>query len=392
MATGPEPILKYLDLLGIPWHSEGTGRIVASACCPIHSERTPSFKIYADGGAYCFGACDRSFRDVVDVIFWREFPADPSLRNAFARAKALNLYDGGAPTGQVTAHRESRRPNIEEVTALDILHHTSHEILLDAQWGAPGLGYLAGRGMRGPYFLAALKTVGFLPQRGGPLLAGRLRTALGQDWRSVARGLGILREDGSFSVIDRVLFFSVARGSALYYQGRTIHEHGLRYLSVARLEKVPYIPLPRAQARLPGTHVVEGPLDAFALAICGAYSLSRLGSHIPDDVEILTWQEPILGYFDHDPAHVAGQVPAGPAAERKLAEACQRLLMDYAPGWLPPGCKDPAKWLETVGPVTVLQQLERVHRWLHTHTRLASPSGWSPSDPMPSGRSAMSAD
>ena len=57
-------------------------------CCPLHEETTPSFRIYRDGGFYCFGACKTGG----DVIKFAQLVASLSFKEALAQCQfALGL-------------------------------------------------------------------------------------------------------------------------------------------------------------------------------------------------------------------------------------------------------------------------------------------------------------
>ena len=56
---GPMDITTILSHLQAVTGPDGEGRYLAR--CPQHDDRTPSLRVFADGGALCFGPCDRSW-------------------------------------------------------------------------------------------------------------------------------------------------------------------------------------------------------------------------------------------------------------------------------------------------------------------------------------------
>jgi len=57
------------DLIGVQVLPAGGGRY--KACCPIHKEKTPSFVIYPDNSAHCFG-CGAHPQNAIDFMMMKE--------------------------------------------------------------------------------------------------------------------------------------------------------------------------------------------------------------------------------------------------------------------------------------------------------------------------------
>ncbi len=86
-------------------------------CCPFHGERTPSLKLYEDGGWHCFG-CGRggSSIDFVMELFSLDF------RRAVVRLDldfSLNLTGARPSPGEASAVLERRRREREALKRLD---------------------------------------------------------------------------------------------------------------------------------------------------------------------------------------------------------------------------------------------------------------------------------
>jgi hypothetical protein len=84
---------EVLSKLGIDFNDKGSR---LSACCPFHSEKTPSFSVYKSSGHYhCFGCgADGSLADLIHKLSgksYREFTGNSNNYSTFTKPKEKQL-------------------------------------------------------------------------------------------------------------------------------------------------------------------------------------------------------------------------------------------------------------------------------------------------------------
>lgn len=333
-------IEHFLTQLGVPCTTFGNGTLRCR--CPVHEERTPSFHVYPDGHAHCFGGCPpgrNHFRDIVDLVRALYYPRDKTLSRAFAWARKQG-YVGASVT---------RPPTMVLDRSLSPLQQKA--LTLAAKWwhqqlsGSVGYRYMTQeRGVSGPCLGLALRHVGWVPGDLWDLLRLTERQ-LGAGGRTALRDLSILGRTGTNRLHDRLVFVSVHGGKPVHYQTRNLASGEYRQIfNPSGFAKAPFIPLPAHLSRVPGTRLVEGPTDALAFAAQGHFSVALLGSAIPPAEELLHYPQPLISYLDNEP-----EGRAGSRAREGLLRICLAAGIAVCEGRIPPGIKDPAEWIKQCG-------------------------------------------
>ena len=265
--------------------------------CPFHSEKTPSFTVSADKGAfYCFG-CGKGGGLIQFVMDVERLSFPEALRQLAERA-GIELEAERGPSDAI-----GRREYVELNTRIAA---TFHHLLRTGAEAAPARAYLQERGIGEPA-VADFK-LGWAPASSGWLLRflhGKQYSDrfLGQSGLFLARreaaGGGSPGLRGLFRA--RLMFpIASARGEVIAFGGRTLAGEGVpKYVNSA---ETPYFRkneqlfgLDRARALLrdarahaggtgdagaapPRVVVVEGYTDVIALASLGVPAVATLGT------------------------------------------------------------------------------------------------------------------
>lgn len=131
-----QPTLNFLrERYGVKFKM--TGDESGECCCPIHDEKTPSFKLYVHNdliGFHCFGGCNRDY-DVFNIIMERDGVRLPEAISTFKDYLKQNHisapkddipFKGAKPSDQSPAPTDS---DFEE--ELEFAANVYHEILLN---------------------------------------------------------------------------------------------------------------------------------------------------------------------------------------------------------------------------------------------------------------------
>jgi DNA primase len=284
------------------------------ACCPFHTEKSPSFHADDRKGRYhCFGC--KASGDHFTFLVEKEGLTFPEAVERLAA-------DAGMPVPQSTPEdeaREERRTSLYDVMELAAKHF---EAELRKDGGATARAYLEGRGLKG----AVLEEfrLGFAPDnRSG--LKGHLAAAGVSPEIMVEAGLVVTREDDPVSYDrfrGRIMFpIRDPRGRVIAFGGRALSsDQQAKYLNS------PETPLFHKGAVLynldrarKSAHeaaqiiAVEGYMDVIAMTRAGfENTVAPLGTALTEDQLRLLWRiapEPIL-CFDGDTAGLkaAGRV------------------------------------------------------------------------------------
>lgn len=297
------------------------------ACCPFHSEKTPSFKVNPDRGTWhCFGACQQggdafSFLMKRDGIgFWQ---AKVTL------ARSLNIAVPARGDAAQSDRREAARG------LLDLAALFYHHRLVAAPQGKAA-EYLASRRF-GPAEIETwmLGEAG----RGNELLAHL--TKMGADL-PLALEIGLLKEkDGKLSDFfwDRLMIPFIDAGQVSYLTGRSLSQS--KQYKYLHLPTSPWFkkPVYNGAARGKTLLIVEGPVDVWAAQALGgtdvaAVALMGLDVHNSTLERALRGRDRVLIATDAD---AAGQSKVGALALRVGVGLAQRLTWP---------AKDCAEWLE----------------------------------------------
>ena len=289
------------------------------ACCPFHSEKTPSFHVEGRRGFYhCFGCGAKG--DAVRFLMETERMSFREAVESLAREAGLSLPE---PTPQARAAERARRSLHELVDSAAQFFGAA----LAAPSGKAARDYIAGRELT-PDTVAKFR-LGYAP---GTRTA--LRDHLAKSGATVEEmetaGLVIRPEDNSPSY-DRFrnrLIFPIldGQGRVIAFGGRALAPDAQpKYLNspegpLFHKSSVLYnLAAARGASRQTGTLiVVEGYMDVIALDQAGLpHAVAPLGTALTEDHLALLWRlvpEPIL-CFDGD---AAGQRAATHAAHRAL--------------------------------------------------------------------------
>lgn len=294
------------------------GRMDFMALCPFHGEKTPSFHVMDDKGAYyCFGCGEKG-----DIFTFVQKTENLGFREALEKLAAEAGVALPAPNPEAKQQAERRQ------TLHDVLEAACawYEAQLKTQAGTAARDYFARRGLT-PATIARFR-LGFAPSG-----STGLKDAL------IARGFppelliegGLVRQpdDGRAPYDyfrDRVTFpIRDARGRVIAFGARTMGDAEPKYLNSPETplfhkgDTLFNLNLAREAAHKAGRVMVcEGYMDVIALDQAGiAEAVAPLGTALTEGQLEALWRlapEPIL-CFDGDKA---GQRAASRALDRAL--------------------------------------------------------------------------
>ncbi|MBB4286241.1 DNA primase [Roseospira goensis] len=344
------------------------------ACCPFHSEKTPSFHVYEDH-YHCYGCGAHG-----DVISFEMAAAGLSFAEAVEALASEAGLEVPKPDPQQRA-REVRAAGLGEVVEAACAFF---ERRLRLPEGRAALDYLHRRGLDDATI--ARFRLGYAPP-GGALRAHLRREGIADD-TLVEAGL-LRRPDDGRDPYDyfrgRVVFpIRDRRGQVVSFGGRVLGDAKPKYLNGPETElfhksRMLYgLAEARAAIRERGEVVVaEGYMDVIALSAAGfAQALAPLGTALTEAQIEALWTlapEPVL-CFDGDPA---GQRAAARALERALPLLGPGRSLRFA--LLPPG-QDPDDLIRERGPEAMravldaaLPLVELCWRTLRARHRLDTP-------------------
>lgn len=327
------------------------------ACCPFHSEKTPSFHVDDRKGRYhCFG-CQASgdhFRFVMET-------------EGLSFPEAVEKLAGEAGLAMPTPDPEAAKRHEARLKLHDVLElaATFFEQALQSRDGADALAYAERRGLDAA--LRATFRVGYAPDRRDALLT-YLQNRNVPVSAMVETGLVIQPEEPGRQPYDRfrgrlMVAIEDLRGRVVGFGGRVLGQGEPKYLNSPETEFFRKREmLFNAQRAREAAHrskrllLVEGYMDAIALHRAGfADVAASLGTALGEEQIALMWRmtdEPIL-CFDGDQAGVA-------AAHRTM----DRVLPLLKPGkslrflFLPQG-QDPDDFLAEHGPQVFAALLDK---------------------------------
>jgi DNA primase len=289
------------------------------ACCPFHTEKSPSFHADDRKGRYhCFGC--KASGDHFTFLVEKEGLSFPEAVERLAAEAGLPV-PASTPDDEA---REERRTSLYDVMELAAKHF---EAELHAATGAPARAYLEGRGLKG----AVLEDfrIGFAPDQRHRLKIRLAEAGITSEMMAEA-GLVITGDDIAVA-FDRFrgrIMFPIRdhRGRVIAFGGRALSgDQQAKYLNS------PETPLfhkggvlynldrARRPAHEAGQIVaVEGYMDVIAMTRAGfANTVAPLGTALTEDQLRLLWRiapEPVL-CFDGD---AAGLKAAGRALDLAL--------------------------------------------------------------------------
>jgi DNA primase len=321
------------------------------ACCPFHSEKTPSFHVDDRKGRYhCFGC--KASGDIFTFLTEKEGVSFPEAVERLAQEAGLPLPQ----LSESDIRREAERASLFEVMEMAAAFF---EAELQAARGAWARGYLADRALSG----AVQKTfrLGFAPDDRSALRSHLASKGVGIEQMAEA-GLVISGPDIPVAYDrfrDRVMFpIRDSRGRVIAFGGRALSKDApAKYLNSPETPlfhkgQVLYnLDLAREPAHKTGQIIaVEGYVDVIAMTRAGLpQTVAPLGTALTEEQLRLLWRiapEPVL-CFDGDEA---GQKAAARALDVALPLLRPGHSLKFA--FLPQG-QDPDDLLRSEGPEAV---------------------------------------
>jgi DNA primase len=314
-----QELLGRVDIVDViesyfPLKRAGTNLV---ACCPFHSEKTPSFTVSPTKQFYhCFG-CGAHGSAIGFLIEYSAMGYVEAVKDLAARTGMK------VPEFTPTAHEVAKQAQSEQLT--DLLQRAAQFYKSELKRSEIAIAYLKGRGLTGE--IAARFQVGYAPA-GWQSLSGAFENY--QASSLVEAGLVIQGEEGKRydRFRDRIMFPIVnQRGQVIGFGGRVLDKSEPKYLNS------PETPLFEKGRELYGLFqarqairaagrviVVEGYMDVVALAQFGIdYAVATLGTATtPWHVQKLLRQaEEVVFCFDGDSA---GRRAAWRALENSLSQ------------------------------------------------------------------------
>jgi DNA primase len=329
------------------------------ACCPFHSERSPSFHVDDTRGFYkCFGCGQKG--DAIGFLMATE-------RLSFRDAVGALAEMAGIPMPEETPEQRERESHFDRLRAVCEAAASWFEVQLGAGNGASARDYLLRRGVHARTI--AQFRLGYAPGDRRALIAHLERLGFAEEM-IVEAGLAIRPElENGGAAFDRFrdrIIFPIAdpKGRIVAFGGRAMsREAQAKYLNS------PETPLFHkgamlynlGQARRPAIEkariiLAEGYMDVIALHEGGIpEAAAPLGTALTEEQLQSLWKispEPIL-CFDGDKA---GQTAAQRALERALPLIGPGRSLRFA--MLPEG-KDPDDLIRSDGPSAMEQVITR---------------------------------
>ena len=289
------------------------------ACCPFHSEKTPSF--HADdrkGRYYCFSCHAKG--DVFTFLTEKLGLSFPEAVEQLALEAGLEM----PKPDPARARREEQRASLADVMEMAARFY---EDMLAGADGARARSYIQGRGLAND--TVRRFRLGFAPDARDALLKHLEKAGVSRAMMAEAGLIGV-PEDGR-SPYDRFrdrLMFPIrdARGRVIAFGARALGEARAKYLNSPETElfhksRVLYnLDLARKPAYEASEIIaVEGYMDVIALAQAGfANAVAPLGTALTEEHLAMLWRiapAPVL-CFDGD---AAGLAAAWRALETALA-------------------------------------------------------------------------
>ncbi len=329
------------------------------ACCPFHSEKTPSFNVVPTKQFYhCFG-CGASG----DAIkFLQEYDGLSFTDAVEALAQQVGLQ---VPYQKVSPEQAQRQK--EQATLYDLMAHAARfyrQQLRDHPEAEAAKAYLRERGLTPE--IAKRYYLGFAPPGWNSL--DRAFTPIAA-YEEALETVGLrIRKEGRQGTYDRFrnrIMFPIrdVRGRVLGFGGRVLGDDKPKYLNspespIFHKGQVLYGLYEMHQARVKPDLiiVVEGYMDVIALAQHGfPNAVATLGTAVTEAHLDRLYREVDTVVFSFD-GDAAGRKAAWKAVELLLPRLSERQSARFL--FLPPG-EDPDSWVRKQGVEGFQQQLDR---------------------------------
>jgi DNA primase len=304
--------------------------------CPLHPDTNPSFYVYLDDDHWhCFG-CGYG-GDILGLIWRIEFDSKPGRWaeiTKYAKGLGVKIRDDKSylpPPGR-------RDPDPLERKAMTISLNHYKEVL---KRSPIAIDYLENRGIRNPLDL----NLGYCADdpHDFAMLAHGLRKSLGQIWRNIAVSAGILWDDGTERMVNRIYVAEVREGEVIYTQGRSLYpESKKRYINPREWAK-PLFGLESLDWDYPVVALVEGVFDALPFHSIHVPAVALLGSKMHSQIAFVRrlGNKQVAILTDHDEVgNTTADVILNEFKKAKIP-AFRVNLNPY---------KDPGEWAATEGP------------------------------------------
>lgn len=308
----PPKTLTYLASQG--WYPEQKGNQSWFGCCPFHHEKHPSFHVYEDGHAYCYGQCNQSWSLVGLVCAYQGWDVEEKRSQARAYEILRGMALAPEPSPSLRARKETHVPATDEqMETMTLLVRHWHECLFSRSQEACSVRrYLTQIRGVAPQTLHQWQ-IGYAPllwqKWERDAFFSRCQALFGECWRDRLISIGVLTRDGKkLRIRDRIIFACTLPGESLvrFYQGRIprsaeedeqrCHYRRAKYLN-PWLAKVPFA-FPLSQSRIPGTILTESPLGPAVLHQYDIATVATLGN----GASLFPFQEPVWLAQDADDA------------------------------------------------------------------------------------------
>ncbi len=240
------------------------------ALCPFHTEKTPSFIVFAETQSWhCFGACSTG-GDIFGFAMRQENMTFSEALRFLAERAGVSLR----PLDGEEAKRKDEIDRLRAVNSAAAQHY--HRVLMAATAGEPAVRYLEGRGVSRETM--ATFQLGYAVDDWHDLEQHLRRAGISQPDMLAA---GLLSESDSGNVYDRFrgrLMFPIrdVRGQVIGFAGRVLDDSVPKYLNSPQTSlfdkgSVLYgIDLARRSIRETGrVIIVEGYMGVIVLQQCG---------------------------------------------------------------------------------------------------------------------------
>ena len=347
-----------------------------SACCPFHSEKTPSFTVSQNKQFYhCFGC--KATGSAISFLMEYEHLSFPDAIEELARSQGIEVpYEGGQRPDPATQKSQSDLYDLMQETAL----YYQQQLRKHPQ-AEKAISYLKERGLSGE--IAKDFGIGFAPD-GWDNLIKTLATSPEREKSLVTAGMLIQKDNGKCydRFRDRIMFpIRDRRGRCIAFGGRILPEnpattdvHGSTSPAGKKQEAAKYLNSPETplfhkgrelyglyEARqalrdIPRLLVVEGYMDVVALAQFDVrYAVATLGTATtPDHLQrLFQLTSEIVFCFDGD--------RAGKDAAWRALQTCLPEMRDGRETrfmFLPEG-EDPDSYIRKIGKSAFEQEIKQ---------------------------------
>ncbi|HJT51357.1 MAG TPA: DNA primase [Nitrosospira sp.] len=335
-----------------------------SACCPFHSEKTPSFTISPTKQFYhCFG-CGAHGNAIGFLMEYRGMEFVEAVHDLAARiglqvpVEQRELQRGtgpsgpGAPTESAPAPSQGMESSSKDL--VEVMNIATRYYREQLRYSESAVGYLKQRGLTGK--TAARFGIGYAPAGWQNLEALFSGSASKGRELLVETGLMIENDDGKRydRFRDRIMFPIVnLKGTIVGFGGRLVEQGEPKYLNSPETalfqkgrELYNLFGARRAIREAGRVVVVEGYMDVIALSQHGIeYAVATLGTAItPYHIQkILRQTENVVFCFDGD---TAGRKAAWRALEDSLSQLADGKNVSFL--FLPEG-EDPDSYIRNFG-------------------------------------------